>query len=1075
MRSNARIALLAPLVGVLLALVAISAPAAQAATEFGPEILVAGNCTKAFEACGSEEVELNPLLIYSFPKEPTLEEARKEGYTQAAGHPYWGITDFKVKTEGAFPNEVPAGLTTTGPVKHIRTDVGPGVSTNPEAVPLCTKEQFGEKEAVPSTGFYLAPTCKSETEIGVNKVVVYAGPGGVSKVPGHEISDLPLKGIAYNVEQPPGVASVFGVALELPKELTAGKLKEGFEAAEAKGAQQGVGGFPTLVEQEGAEAQQYFAHTLINGNVEWAGNYHDYYEINASTALPLISSRLVLKGEIGSTGNGGYITLPSNCAPVGEATTNTVTIESVAGKVAEKKYTTPIGTEGCKGESGLTIPPFVPTFGLTPGAGETQSDLPDGITAELTVPHNPLPTELDSSQLRTASVTLPEGMTLNPSAASGLKACSSTQIGIKTRNAVACPGESKLGEVTLTVPDLPASEPLTGDIYLGGTEPITGGANPAAPEYTIYLNAESARYGVDVRLEGKVTPNPTTGQVTTTFTENPEQPFSNIKLKFNGGALAPIANPLTCGTVTGTTNLVPYIGSFATATPSSNPPLTIDSNGKGGACVSPLPFALTQSTVNQSPGYAGAKTSYTLNLGRENGQQYLSQIKTVLPEGLVGLIPAVTRCGEPQAANGECTSASQIGTVSVSAGAGPQPYGFKGSVYLTGPYGGAPFGMSVVVPAIAGPFNLGNVVTRGTINVEPYTARVVATANVPTIYKGIPLRLRGISVEINKQGFLLNPSNCGVLATETTLTSTLGATQSTSIPFQVNNCGALAFKPSFGSAAGAKTSKANGASLETTLNVPAGGANVKSVLVQLPKQLPSRLTTLQKACSEAVFNANPYNCPSGSFVGGVRANTPTLSAKLKGPAILVSHGGAAFPDLDLLLEGEGIRVILVGATNIKNGITTTNFASPPDVPVSSITVNLPIGGHSALTANGNLCANKLLMPTTIVGQNGTTFKQSTTIKVKNCPVRIVGKKVIGNTAYITVQTYAAGRISGSGSNLATTYRKLSKAEKTATLEVSLSRAGQRRGRPLKVKLRVGFVPKTKSVGNSASTTTVTFG
>jgi hypothetical protein len=379
------------------------------------------------------------------------------------------------------------------------------------------------------------------------------------------------------------------------------------------------------------------------------------------------------------------------------------------------------------------------------------------------------------------------------------------------------------------------------------------------------------------------------------------------------------------------------------------------------------------------------------------------------------------------------------------------------------------------VGAVAGPFNLGNVVTRGTINVEPYTARVVATSTLPTIYKGIPLRLRGISVEIKKQGFLVNPTNCGALATETTLTSTLGATQSMSIPFQVNNCGALAFKPSFGSAAGAKTSKANGASLETTLNMPAGGANVKSVLVQLPKQLPSRLTTLQKACPEATFAANPYSCPSGSFVGGVRANTPTLSAKLKGPAIMVSHGGEAFPDLNLLLEGEGIRVILVGNTKISKGITTTTFASPPDVPVTSITVNLPIGAHSALTANGNVCANKLTMPTTIVGQNGTTFKQNTTIKINNCPVRIVGHKIVGDTAYITVQTYAAGRISGSGSNLATTYRKLGKAEKTATLKVSLSRAGQRRGRPLRVKLRVGFVPKTKSVGNSASTTTVTFG
>jgi hypothetical protein len=294
-------------------------------------------------------------------------------------------------------------------------------------------------------------------------------------------------------------------------------------------------------------------------------------------------------------------------------------------------------------------------------------------------------------------------------------------------------------------------------------------------------------------------------------------------------------------------------------------------------------------------------------------------------------------------------------------------------------------------------------------------------------------------------------------------------------PFQVNNCSALAFKPKLGAATGAKTSKANGASLETTLNVPTGDANVKSVLVQLPKQLPSRLTTLQQACPEAMFAANPYNCPGGSFVGGVRANTPALSAKLKGPAILVSHGGRAFPDLDLLLEGEGVRVILVGNTDIKNGITTTTFASPPDVPVTSITVNLPIGGHSALTANGNVCANRLVMPTTIASQNGVTIKQNTTIKIKNCPVRIVGRKVIGNTAYITVQTFEAGRISGTGPDLASTYRYLRSAEKTATLRVPLSRRGRSRGRPLRVRLRVGFVPRQRGVTRSAASTTLTFG
>ncbi len=310
------------------------------------------------------------------------------------------------------------------------------------------------------------------------------------------------------------------------------------------------------------------------------------------------------------------------------------------------------------------------------------------------------------------------------------------------------------------------------------------------------------------------------------------------------------------------------------------------------------------------------------------------------------------------------------------------------------------------MPVVAGPFSLGNSITRATINVDPKTGRVIVGSNLPTIVKGgIPVRLRSVTVEINRPNFLTNPTNCGVLATESTVTGlgNPGTSVSLSSPFQVSNCSALAFKPSFKASTSGTPTKAGGASLETTISQAAGQANIKSVSVQLPKQLPSRLTTLQKACAAATFEANPAACPAESVVGGARAKTPVLSGKLTGPAILVSHAGAAFPDLDLVLDANGVRVILVGNTDIKNGITTTTFASTPDVPVTSITLNLPMGPHSALAAFGNLCAKPLVMPTTIVGQNGVMFKQNTIVKAAGCGVRIVGHKVIGNTAYITVQ------------------------------------------------------------------------
>jgi hypothetical protein len=1002
MRSCVRFSFLALLVG---AIVAIAAPAvAQAAVEI--EKFVAVNCDEGFEGCG----QVNIGGPYFLPKEPSKAEAEEQGYTQAAGHVPFGVTDFNLKTTGTFPEAEPTGV-----VDHIRTDVAPGLATSPSAVPQCTEEEFGTTELAPESGLFPTPACKPETEIGVNNVIVWVP--SVKK-------DVPLSGKVYNLVQKPGLTSEFGVALSA--------------------APLGLPGF---------------FHTIIEGSVEWGketkgtneGDYHDYFEINVSPEVPLVRSRLVFYGR---RGDGSFITNATSCP--GHNTT-TLKLLGEDGSSSVKGFTTPIGLEGCD------LVPFDPTFGLTPG--NTSHDEPDEITTEVGIPRHP-EDEIDSAQLKTATVTLPEGMTLNPSAAAGLAACTPAQARIHSaQKGVDCPAASEIGTIDLNVPTLPDGS-LKGRIYLGGPDsgPITG------PPYIVYLDAESERYGVSVRIKGETIPNEATGRVTTVFDENPEQPFTNVALHFGRGALTPIANPLSCGTASSTGSFLPFTGAAAKVVNSAFTPT---------GCPNPIPFALSQSTANQT-GNAGGNTSYTFSLTRPDGNQYLSQVKTTLPPGLVGQIPKATQCTEAQATANACPASSQIGTASAISGSGPTPFTFGGgAVYLTGPYRGAPFGLSIVVPAVAGPFDLGPVTTRAAITIDPYTARVTTTADIPTIVKGVPIRLRGVTVSINKQGFLLNPTNCSAFATDSTLTGftpgvTGSVTQNISTPFQVGNCNLLKFKPAFKAATSSKTSKANGASLETTLNEVPGQANVKSVKVQLPKALPSRLTTLQKACPAATFEADPYKCPSGSFVGGARANTPTLSSKLKGPAILVSHAAAAFPDLDLVMEADGVRSILVGNTDIKNGITTTTFASTPDVPVSSITVNLPIGSHSALTANTNLCASPLIMPTTMTGQNGTVVKQNTRIKVKTCGVRVVGHKVVGNTAYITVQTFAPGRISGKGPGLATRFRKLARAQKKATIKIPLSRRGQSRRRPFKVKVRIGFVPKAKGAPSSAAFVTVRF-
>jgi len=1048
-----------------LALVVSTAPAAQAS--LGIEKFVGINCKATAETCGEVATGTKDFFGAALNEtaEPGLPEAEAEGYTQAAGHVPFGVTDFTVTHTGTFKedNAVPNAVVT-----HVRVDVAPGLATSPANVPQCSIKEFGEGEYGATFGFYEAPKCKAggpgphetgleSTIIGEETATVFAGAA----------KDVAISGVLYNLvpPQPPAKArsALYGAALKLPIFLTKTVLEEN-----------GVTGAATT--------KQYYAHTLVEGNVEWgqeakgtgAGNYHDYFEVNVSPALPLLRSRQL---DYGRAGNGAFITNATNCpgnhtttlslegVPLGTAAEIAKSVASGAREFVRESYETRVGLQGCKSV------PFNPSFSLE--AGASGSDQPDQLTTEVSMPHFTGAEEIDSSQVKTATITLPEGMTLNPSAAYGLEACTVAQARIHSETfGVECPAGSELGTVSLNVPTLPEGS-LTGTMYLGGPLPPASETSPiTGPPYTVYVVANSARYGVSVRLKAEVIPNAATGQLTTVFKENPEQPFSKLTLHFNRGVLTSVANPLICGTPAGSTSFTPVA---TEGVPSAAAEFGVPITG----CASSIPFSLGQSTEYQT-GAAGAHNSYTFNLTRPEGQQYLEKIKTTLPSGLVGEIPAVTLCGEPQAQDGTCGVASKIGTATVTAGSGSSPYAFSGPVYMTGPYNGAPFGLSIAVPAVAGPFNLGLVKTRSTININPTTARVTAETTLPTIVGGIPIRLRSLSVDVNKQGFLLNPTNCSTEYTETSLTSTFGGTQTgLNSPLQAEGCSSLAFAPTFAASTSAKHSKTNGASLVTTLKQPTGQSNIKSVFVTLPKALPSRLTTLQKACLAKTFEENPLSCATvspGSEVGSATAVTPVLPVVMKGPAFLVSHSGEEFPSLELVLEGDGVRTIVEGKTHIKAGITTTNFEATPDVPVSSITVNLPVGPHSALTTEKlttNLCTAKLSMPTIITGQNGRQNKYNTVIAPTGCGVQIVGHKVVGNTAYLTIRTYAAGRISGSGGGLSTVRRTLSGASKATTLNVPLSSVGRSRRRPFKLKIRVGFVPK-KPGAHSTATVTVSF-
>ena len=692
-----------------------------------------------------------------------------------------------------------------------------------------------------------------------------------------------------------------------------------------------------------------------------------------------------------------FISLPTSC-PLNPATGQP---EPLVSTVTGDSWAQPMPTESqpllaeaqLPAVDGCDALPFNPSISVVPD-GE-QGSTPTGLSVALHVPQEETtaPEGLAEAAVKDTTVTLPEGVQLSPAAADGLSSCSTAQVGYTgldpvsgaaqfTPSAVECASASKVGTVVVKTPLLP--EPLEGGVYLAAQD-----QNPFGSLVALYLEAENAREGVAVKLAGEVKLDERTGQIVTVFPNSPQVPFEEARLHFFGGNRAPLSTPPSCGSYTSTASFTPWSSAEPSNTSST---FEITSGPSGSPCSSPRPF---------QPGFqagttsvqAGGYTPLTLTMSRPDADQPLGKLAVVFPPGISAGLRGVKLCEEPQAAQGTCPAESQIGKVIASAGLAGDPFSVEtGKAYITGPYEGDPFGVEIVVPAIAGPFNLGTEIVRSKVNVDPTDAHLTVVSDpFPTILDGIPLQLQHVNVFVNRPGFVFNPTNCEPMKLTGELESTEGATANVATPFQVTNCAALSFKPEFKVSTSAKTSRTEGASLHVTLTLPAGAqgtkANVAKVRVSLPKQLPSPLKTLQKACTEKVFAENPANCPKASRVGEATVGTPVLEGPLSGPAYFVSHGGAKYPELIIVLTGEdGVTVQVHGETFIsKQGITTATFATVPDVPFSTFELTLPKREYPALTANGNLCKGTLIMPTEFVGQNGLTISQETKIAVTGCP------------------------------------------------------------------------------------------
>jgi hypothetical protein len=885
-----------------------------------------------------------------------------EVVTQAGSHPFAMTTSIEFASQ--------AGGSVEEAAKDLIATLPAGFVGNPTAVPPCQIADF----LTGRTG------CPDSSAVGVIAVELAASSGsGTDRAP------------AYNLQPPPGTAAKLGfwvlgvvpVTIELgvsptPPYNVIGGPTNISQGAEVLRADLTLWGVPALSAHDGDRGKCFGTPKECPANISKT----PFITLPRSCHGPLVTEYAADSWQHpGARLDDGLPDLEDPAWISGSA----VTLDSAGN---------PIGTSGC---GKLSFGPEV-TASPTTTSAESASGLDVGIDVAdegIDNPEGIAQADIESLELR-----LPPGVTANPSAAEGQGVCSPAQFAAASLTVVGCPEGSKLGSLEVTTPIL-ENHTLKGSFFLA--EPY---ANPFGSLLAAYLVIRDAELGVFVSLPAEIEIDEASGQLVTVVDDMPPFPLEHVKVRLRSGPRGPLITPPDCGSYTSEAILYPSSGAAPLHSTSA---FAVTSGPGGGPCPVALPFAPGFEAGSQNSA-AGYYSPFSMRITRQDGEQDITRFSATLPPGVVGRIAGVPKCpdaaieaakskaGRAELAAPSCPAASQIGHVTGGAGVGTELTYVDGSLYLAGPYGGDPLSVVSIVPAVAGPFDVGTVVTRVALTLNPTTGEVevdgAASDPIPHILKGIPLKVRDLRVYVDRPNFTLNPTSCDVFSTRALIggggsdpfsnldDQLFGA----SSRYQASSCASLPFKPKLSLRLKGGTRRNTHPALLSTLTYPPGPgyANVGAATVILPPSEFIDNAHINNPCTRVQFNANA--CPPNSILGTAKAITPLLDEPLEGPVYFRSNGGERLlPDVVADLHGQ-FRIVLVGFVDAKNARIRTRFQGVPDAPVSKFTLNLKGGKKGLLVNSANLCAKKQRAKIDLAAQNGRHQRTEPVIKT-NCKAK----------------------------------------------------------------------------------------